>query len=169
MIKKYISPKNSQDSFLFNKKHKVSIWASTHPYEDIPDEYFEETFSKKKSRAQNTWSKNFKIRYFNPESLETNGSTEGLLDIKQVAGECSYSTSFIDNLMSKAKSKELTKVSWLILLYEFEYSAKTSGVESDEFVTLLGAFNYDDDADNLFELESHDSELDESEPLNTES
>ncbi len=141
------------DSFLFNKKHKVSIWASTHPYSDIPDEYFEETFSKNNTRAQNTWSSNFKIRYFNPGTLETNGSQSGLLSIKQVAGECSYSTSFIDNLLSKAKKKNLMEVSWLILLYEFEYSSKTSGVESDEYVTLLGAFNYDDDADNLIELE----------------
>ena len=144
-------------TFLFNKKYKVSIWASTSPYEDIPDEYFQETYSKNKTRAQNSWTKNFKIRYFNPVTLETNGSQKGLLDIKQVAGQCSYSTSFIDNLMSKAVKKNITKVSWLILLYEFEYSAKISGVESDEYVTLLGAFNYDDDADNLFELESKET------------
>ncbi|PHS15947.1 MAG: hypothetical protein COA86_13110 [Kangiella sp.] len=154
------------DDFLFHKKYKVSIWASKTPYEDIPDEYFEETYSKNKARAQNSWSKNFKIRYFNPESLETNGSQQGLLDIKQVAGQCSYSTSFIDNLMSKAIKKNITEVSWLILIYEFEYSAKISGVESDEYVTLLGAFNYDDDADNLFELENQESESQELNPEN---
>jgi len=148
-----LDKKSPEKSYLFNKKYKVSVWASTHPYEDIPDEYFEETFSKNNTRAQSSWSKNFKIRYFNPEALETNGTQKGFLDIKQVAGQCSYSTSFIENLMSKAKKKNFTKVSWLILLYEFEYSAKKSGVESDEYVTLLGAFNYDDDADNVYELE----------------
>jgi hypothetical protein len=157
MVKNLKVQKKQNETFLFNKKGKVSIWASKHTYKDIPDDYFEETFSKNNTRAQNTWSKNFKIRYFNPESLETNGTNKGLSDIKQIAGQCSYSTSFIDNLMGKARNKNLTEVSWLILLYEFEYSAKTSAVESDKYVTLLGAFNYDDGANNLFELESDET------------
>ena len=144
---------NNEETFLFTKKNKVSIWASNHPYADIPEEYFEETFSKNNTRAKNTWSSNFKIRYFRPEDLETNGSHEGLIELKQAAGECSFSTSFIDALMSKAKKKDLLQVSWIILLFEYEYSSKTTGVEADEYATLLGAFNYDDDADSLVEIE----------------
>ena len=48
----------------FSKKGKVSIWASQHPYEDVPDEYFEETFSHNKARATNTWSSNFNLAFF---------------------------------------------------------------------------------------------------------
>lgn len=148
-------------TFLFAKKHKVSIWASNHLYQEIPEEYFEETFSKGGTRAKNIWTSNFKIRYFRPEDMETNGSMEGLINIKQAVGECSFSCSFIDNLMSKAKKKNLLEVSWIVLLYEFEYSTKTSGVDSDEYLTLLGAFNYDDDAESLFEIEDEEGEIDE--------
>ena len=144
---------NTEETFLFNKKNKVSIWASKHPYADIPEDYFEETFSKNNTRAKNTWSSNFKIRYFRPEDLETNGSHEALIDIKQAAGECSFSSSFIEPLLSKAKKKDLLQISWIILLFEYEYSAKATGVESDDYLTLLGAFNYDDDADSLIEIE----------------
>ncbi|MCF6193261.1 MAG: immunity 22 family protein [Kangiellaceae bacterium] len=143
---------NTEESFLFAKKNKVSIWASNHPYADIPEEYFEETFSKNNTRAKNTWSSNFKIRYFRPEDLETNGSHEGLMELKQAAGECSFSSSFIAALMSKAKKKNLLQISWIILLFEYEYSSKATGVKSDDYVTLLGAFNYDDDADSLIEI-----------------
>ena len=55
--------------------------------------------------------------------------------------------------MSKAKKKNLLQVSWIILLFEYEYSSKTTGVEADDYLTLLGAFNYDDDADSLIEIE----------------
>lgn len=139
--------------YIFTKKNKVSIWASQHPYQEIPDEYFEETFSKNNTRATNNWSNNFKIRYFNPGHMETNGAHEGSIDIQRAIGECSYSSSFIDVLMSKAKKKEMQTVTWVVLLFEYEYSAKISGVEKDNYLTLLGAFDYDDDADSLYEID----------------
>lgn len=141
-----------KDSYLFNKKYKVSAWVSTYSYADIPDNYFEERFSKNNTRAQNQWSDNFKIRYFNPEEMETNGAMNGLRSIEEVAGECSFSTSYIENLISKAKKKNLLQVSWLVLLFEFEYSSKQTGVDSDEYLTLLGAFNYDDEAENVIPI-----------------
>jgi hypothetical protein len=152
---------NTSKGFLFNKKYKVSVWASQVPYAEIPDEYFEETFSKNNTRARNSWSDNFKMRYFDPEAMETNGSHEGLVDIKQAIGECSFSKSFIEPLMSKATKKNLLKVSWVILLFEYEYSSKLSGVEKDDYVTLVGAFNYDDEADSLFEVEADENDFDD--------
>ncbi|SFC81840.1 immunity 22 family protein [Pseudoalteromonas denitrificans] len=137
----------------FTKKKKVSIWASQYPYQDIPEAYFEETFSRKNTRAVNVWSENFKLCYFNPENMETNGTMEGLIDIKQAVGACSFSTSYIVNLMSKAKQKKLENVSWVVLLFENEYSVKTTSVAKDEYLTFLGAFTYDNSADNLFEAE----------------
>ena len=137
----------------FSKKNKVSVWASQHPYEEIPDEYFEETFSRNNTRATNRWSNNFKLKYFMPENMETNGTMEVLVSIKQVAGECSFSSSYIDVLMSKARKKKLEEVSWIVLLFEHEYSMKTAGVEKDDYLTFLGAFDYDDEAENLYEIE----------------
>jgi len=145
--------RKTDKGYLFAKKNKVSVWASKHPYADIPDSYFEESFSKNNTRARNNWSDNFKIRYFRPEDMETNGAVEGTRSIREVAGECSFSTSYIDTLMSKAKKKDMLEVSWLVLLFDYEYSSKTSSIESDEYLTLLGAFSYDDDADSLIEIE----------------
>lgn len=137
----------------FSKKNKVSVWASQHPYADIPDAYFEETFSRNNTRATNTWSKNFRLKYFLPENMETNGAMEGLIDIKQAVGECSFSASFIDVLMSKARKKQLEQVTWVVLLFEHEYSVKLSATGKDEYLTFLGAFDYDDDAESLYEVE----------------
>lgn len=139
--------KKETNGFLFQKKNKVSVWVSTHQYADIPDEYFEETFFKNNTRARNQFSDNFKIRYFSPEYLETNGATEGTISIEKAVGECSYADSFIKNLMSKAKKKGLLNITWVVLLYEFEYSNKQTGIGKDDYLTLLGAFEYDAEED----------------------
>ncbi len=144
----------SEKGFLFSKKNKVSVWASQMPYADIPDAYFEETFFKNKTRATNTWTKNYNMRYFRPDDLETNGVETGVADIKQVAGACSFTSSFILPLLSKARKKKLTEVSWLIFLYEYEYSVKTSGIENDDVTTFLGAFDYQDHVENVFDAEA---------------
>ncbi|WP_158971962.1 immunity 22 family protein [Paraglaciecola sp. L3A3] len=150
------TPQAEEQDQLFNKKNKVSIWASNYPYADIPDEYFEETFFKNNKRAKNTWSANYNIRYFLPEDMETNGSHDGLIDIRDAAGQCSCSSSYIVNLMSKAKKNKLEQVSWIILLFEQEYSAKLSGVANDEYTTFLGAFNYDPYSESLLDEEQVD-------------
>mgnify|MGYP003651979564 FL=1 len=137
----------------FTKKNKVSVWASQHPYESIPDAYFDETFSRNNTRATNAWSANFNLRFFNPENMETNGAHEGIVNIKKAIGECSFSTSYIDVLMSKARKKKLEEVTWIVLLFEYEYSPKVSGVGKDNYMTFLGAFDYDNGADNLYETE----------------
>ncbi|SFG22698.1 immunity 22 family protein [Neptunomonas qingdaonensis] len=153
------SQSKTDKGYDFTKKYKVSVWASQHPYADVPDDYFDETFSKNNSRAVNTWSRNFNLNYFRPENLETNGTEEGLVNIEVAAGECSFSTSYIQTLLSKAKKKKLEEVSWIILLFEVEYSLKISGVGKDQYMTFLGAFDYDDGAENVYDVE--DPQLEE--------
>jgi len=58
--------------------------------------------------------------------------------------------------LSKARKKKLEEVSWVVLLFELEYSAKISGVEKDPYLTFLGAFDYDEEADNLYDVEDSD-------------
>ncbi|MDP5029076.1 MAG: immunity 22 family protein [Paraglaciecola sp.] len=140
-----------EKALLFNKKNKVSVWASQYPYADIPDEYFAETFFKNGTRARNRWADNYNIRYFVPSQMETNGAHTGTIDIRTAAGQCSCSSSYIVNLMSKAKKNKMEQVTWVILLFEQEYSVKLSGVDKDEYTTFLGAFNYDALSDSLFE------------------
>ncbi|MGX5173966.1 immunity 22 family protein [Aliikangiella sp. IMCC44653] len=138
--------------FDFTKSGKVSVWASQLPYASIPDEYFEERFSKNQTRANNQWSDNFKLRFFYPENMETNGAMEGMVEIENAVGECSFSSSFIANLMSKAKKLNLLQVTWVVLLYDFEFSAKLADINSDDTLTFVGAFNYDEEAESVIEL-----------------
>lgn len=147
---KQLRLKKSND---FSKKDKVSVWVSQYPYQDIPDDYFEETFDKEKTRANNAWSDNFKLEYFHPDDMETNGALKGTVNILKAAGECSFSHSYIEALLSKARQNNCEQVTWIIMLFDYEYSIKSSGVVRDEYVTFLGAFEYNDAADNVIEIE----------------
>jgi immunity protein 22 of polymorphic toxin system len=142
---------NEKKGFDFTKRNKVSIWVSQHPYQDIPEAYFDETFSHKKERATNTWSDNFKLQYFEPDFMDTNGVQTGTVSIKKAAGECSFSSSYIEALLNKAKKMKLTSITWIVLLYENEYNVKRSGIDKDTYLTFVGAFDYDDNAENLLE------------------
>lgn len=135
----------------FSEKKKVSVWVSQHAYADIADEYFDEKFSNKKTRATNTWSENFKIKYFNPDYMETNGVYGGTVNIKKAAGECSFSTSYIEQVVELAKKRRFEEITWVVLLYDNAYDAAVSGVKKDKYLTFLGVFDYDEAADNLYE------------------
>jgi len=136
-------------------KNKVSIWISLFPYGKIPDEYFEEEFTNKKTRATNTWSNNFKLPYFNPNYMETNGIYSGTIMIKKAMGACSFSSSYVDALMNAARQRKIDEITWIVLLYDQAYDVSKSGVKKDEYMTFLGAFDYDEAADNLFEVDSN--------------
>ena len=62
-------------------------------------------------------------------------------------------------------------MTWIILLFEQEYSVKQSGVTEDEFTTFLGAFNYDASSESLLgedDEEEHESEDEGPEPAEPE-
>jgi hypothetical protein len=60
--------------------------------------------------------------------------------------------------MSKAKKNKMQQVTWIILLFEQEYSVKLSGVAQDEYTTFLGAFNYDASSESLLGEEDEDED-----------
>jgi hypothetical protein len=66
--------------------------------------------------------------------------------------------------MSKAKKNKMQQVTWIILLFEQEYSVKLSGVASDEYTTFLGAFNYDASSESLLGEQDDENEAAEQEP-----
>jgi len=103
----------------------------------------------KGKKATNTWTENFAMAFFDPNKLETNGSHKGSISIKQAVAECSCSSSFIEALMSKANKKKITELTWIVLLYDYDYSVKETGANKDKYLNFLGSFDYDSKAESL--------------------
>lgn len=128
----------------FAKEGIVSVWYSTTDYSSIPDSYFEED-----EEGLDRWAKNFEISEYDSENLETNGVDTGKAAVLDIIGPCSWSYSYGDAVIKKIEKLGDTQISWLILLFDFEYRAKKTHIFEDEYVHFVGCFPYDMDAGNL--------------------
>ena len=141
--------KKQDEKTKFDKEGMVSVWVSQVPYAEIRDDYFDE--NETGHIPLNEWAGNFKFNTFNPDNIEINGAYEGTVNIKIAAGKCSYSTSYIDPLVAKAKKLDIVNITWIILLFDFEYYPKKTGVFKDNYVNFIGSYPYDPEANNLYE------------------
>ncbi|WP_432473108.1 immunity 22 family protein [Amphritea sp. HPY] len=137
----------TQTGFEFEKESVVSAWYSTTNFSDIPDSYFEED-----ANGIDQWARNFLIAHYDAENMETNGSESGTLPIIDVIAPCSYSHSYAEAVKKKIEKLGDTEISWLILLFDYEYRPKKSKVFEDEYVKFVGAFPYQMDAGSIVEI-----------------
>jgi len=149
----------SSDSNLlpsFEKHGKVSVWCSTLSYDTIPDRYFEED-----DQGLDAWARNFNISQYNHENMETNGVASGTALVKGIIEECSYSSGYGDSIIHKIKKMGHSEVSWIILLFDFEYRNKITKIHEDDYVQYVGSFVYDMDAITLAEQGQLEAEREE--------
>ena len=140
----------------FEKHGKVSVWCSTLSYDTIPDSYFEED-----EHGLDAWAKNFNISEYDHENMETNGVASGTAMVKQIIEECSYSSGYGEGVIHKINKMGHSEVSWIILLFDFEYRNKITKIHEDENVQYVGSFVYDMDAITLAEQDQFDADREE--------
>ena len=132
----------------FEKHGKVSVWCSTISYDTIPDSYFEED-----ERGLDALARNFLIDDYFHENMETNGVASGTALVKSIIKDCSYSSAYGTGVIHKINKMGHAQVSWIILLFDFEYRNKITKIHEDEFVQYVGSFVYNMDAISLAEQE----------------
>ena len=130
----------------FEKYGKVSVWCSTTSYDTIPDSYFEED-----DNGIEAWARNFAITEYDHENMETNGVASGTALVKSIIKDCSYSSAYGESIIHKISKMGHEKVSWIILLFDFEYRNKLTKIHEDEYVQYVGSFMYDMDSISLAE------------------
>ena len=132
----------------FEKHGKVSVWCSSVSYDTIPDRYFEED-----EDGTDAWSRGFAISQYEHENMETNGVASGTAAVKDIVEQCSYSSAYGLGVVHKINKMGHQQISWLILLFDFEYRNKLTKIHEDEYVQYVGSFVYDMDALTLAEQE----------------
>jgi hypothetical protein len=140
----------------FEKHGKVSVWCSTLSYDTIPDSYFEED-----DQGLDAWAQNFNISQYDHENMETNGVASGTALVKRIIEDCSYSSGYGDGIIHKINKMGHSEVSWIILLFDFEYRNKITKIHEDDYVQYVGSFVYDMDAITLAEQDQAVAEHDQ--------
>jgi len=132
----------------FEKHGKVSVWCSTISYDTIADSYFEED-----EQGLDAWARNFSITDYDHENMETNGVASGTALVKSIIQDCSYSSAYGEGVIHKISKMGHQQVSWIILLFDFEYRNKLTKIHEDDVVQYVGSFVYDMDSTSLAEQE----------------
>jgi hypothetical protein len=140
----------------FEKYGKVSVWCSTISYDTIPDSYFEED-----DNGIEAWARNFSITEYDHENMETNGVASGTALVKSIIEDCSYSSAYGEGIIHKINKMGHQQVSWIILLFDFEYRNKITKIHEDEYVQYVGSFVYDMDSISLAEQDQIEAEREE--------
>jgi hypothetical protein len=83
--------------------------------------------------------------------METNGVASGTALVKSIIEDCSYSSAYGEGVIHKIGKMGHQQVSWIILLFDFEYRNKITKIHEDQYVQYVGSFVYDMDAISLAE------------------
>ena len=81
---------------------------------------------------------------YDHDCLETNGAQRGEIAVDVAVGQCSYAQSYVDKVVHKINKMGAEKVTWVILLFDYEYRPKKTKVYKDEYVQFVGAYPYDE-------------------------
>jgi hypothetical protein len=136
----------------FGKEGFVSIWVATVPLSQIPDDYFEENYGDEEKPLTKFYG-DFGFGYFDHDFMDTNGSKRTAKSISTLVGQCSYSSSFVDQTVGEAKRRGLDKTQHVILLYDFRYDPKKTKITKSPYMEFLGSFRYDSEAPNAIPYE----------------
>jgi len=150
------TPTDNTELPSFEKFDKVSVWCSTTSYDTIPDSYFEED-----DNGIEAWARNFAITEYDHENMETNGVASGTALVKSIIEDCSYSSAYGEGIIHKINKMGHDQVSWIILLFDFEYRNKLTKIHEDEYVQYVGSFMYNMDAITLAERDELDAAREE--------
>lgn len=129
----------------FDAEGVVSIWAAVSPLSRIPDDYFDERYGDDEIPLSR-FCEDFGFGWFDHDFMDTNISEGRAASIEKLIGQCSYSSSFLDQAVAQANKLRLEKTQWVTLLFDFKYDPKQTGITKSKYVEFVGSFPYSQDA-----------------------
>ena len=126
----------------------VSIWVAHCPFEQIPEEYWIPDWdSEDDAKPWNQFSSDFGFGFYDDDLIECYCQDDrSAKSVFEQLKFMSYSSSFIDAAVNTAKEKGIEKTVHVFLMYNYAYDPKITGIESSDYLTFLGAFPFDEDA-----------------------
>jgi len=85
------------------------------------------------------------VGYYNLDDQESNTFDFKDTKIEELLKEISYSESFIQEALKKAREKNLESAKWIIVQFDFAYDPKKVSVTISREPIFLGTFNYEEE------------------------
>lgn len=131
--------------FRCEDRNVVSIWVTRVKLSAVPADYMAYNHGGNDDEPWSTFSSNFGFGYYDDDFAESfaQPSKRSVSLYKQLK-YLSYSTSFIDAAVAKAREKGLERTAWVFLLYNFAYDPGVTKIERDAYMAFLGVFPFDE-------------------------
>jgi hypothetical protein len=137
----------------FEKKGNVSIWVAIVPWDQIPDAYLEERYGRDDDEPFTQFSEDFGFGFFDHDFVDTNGSPGQPESIERLLGQCSFSSSYLEEATAEARRRGLERTQFVFLLFGIEYQPKMTNVWKSPYMEFLGSFQYDPNAPSTIPLQ----------------
>jgi hypothetical protein len=137
----------------FEKKDIVSIWVAIVPWDQLPSVYFKEHYGRDDDEPFTQFSDDFGFGFFDHDFVDTNGSPGQPEPIERLLGQCSFSSSYLQEATAEARKRGLGRTQFVFLLYDIEYQPKTTNVWRSSYMAFLGSFRYDSTAPSAIPLQ----------------
>lgn len=132
------------------EKNIVSIWVAKRPLLEIPEDYFKENYDDDDDDSPfNAFSSDFGFGYYDHDFVESYCFDDQRgAELSEHLKLLSYSASFMDKAIKKARELKIEKTSFVFLIYNFKYDPKKTRISESNYFRFLGAFPFvvpDDD------------------------
>ena len=133
--------------FGIDDENVVSIWATPVPYHEIPEDYFTYDFAGGDNDPWNRFSSDFGFGYYDDDFVENyfDEPEKCSLPVRELIAPLSYSSSFIDAVVQRAKELGLEETSYLFLIYNFKYDPTITRKQKSAIFQFLGTFLFNED------------------------
>ncbi|MED5526275.1 MAG: immunity 22 family protein [Pseudomonadota bacterium] len=113
----------------FEKEGVVSIWVGLKDNANDPEEL---------DALQDLCG----VGYYDLDNQEANCFDFNLVTLQELLEEISYSKSFMEDVLDRAKEKGLSEARWVIVQYDFEYNPRKVKRKVSDDPVFLGCFSY---------------------------
>jgi hypothetical protein len=111
----------------------------------MPDAYFEEQYGDE-DKPYNQFAEDFGFGFYDHDSVDTNVSQGRSKPVEDLVGQCSFSSSYVKQVVAEAKKRGLDKTQFVFLMYDIQYAPKRTKVSKARYIEFLGSFCYDNSA-----------------------
>lgn len=128
-----------------------SIWIGEMPSDGSDEDYLRPQYDRADGEPLAPWMGEFGFGYFDYDFMDGNshgtvigphGYQHSRGPLRPLIAPCSYADSFIDAAMQAAQQHRITQTQFVMLLYDFRYDPKVTGITRGTYLRFLGAFPY---------------------------
>jgi hypothetical protein len=119
------------------KKGVVSVWVGKFTNEVEFENYITEKYGQIDDSTLSEFAKDSGLKWYDHDLREADFNSDGLVSIRTLLLQTSYSESFIDNVVQKAKNKNLEKGNAIFLLFDCDYSGVDNSKSKFQFIASV--------------------------------